>query len=67
MAHNEPISLKKSLLLCSKPLDSLVIIEMGDFAMMGTQEAPMQLFYDFELEAHVPADPMLRQMQASKI
>ena len=30
--------------------------------MMGTQEAPTQLFYDFNLEAHVPADHMLRQI-----
>ena len=27
---------------------------------MGVQEAPAQLFYDFDMEAHVPADHMLR-------
>ncbi|MEH6740969.1 MAG: IS1182 family transposase [Sulfitobacter sp.] len=30
--------------------------------MMGTQTAPAQLFYDFDLNAHVPADHMLRQI-----
>ena len=30
--------------------------------MMGTQEAATQLFYDFDLEAHVPVDHMLRQI-----
>ena len=56
------ILLTKSLLLCSKAFDSLILIELGDLAMMGTQEAPRQLFYDFDLEAHVPADHMLRQI-----
>ncbi len=27
--------------------------------MMGTQDAPAQLFYDFDLEQHVPAEHML--------
>lgn len=30
--------------------------------MMGTQDAPAQLFYDFDLETHVPADHMLRRI-----
>jgi hypothetical protein len=30
--------------------------------MMGKQEAPEQLFYDFRLEDHVPAGHMLRQL-----
>ena len=30
--------------------------------MMGTQEAPARLFYDFDLEAQVPADHLLRQI-----
>lgn len=30
--------------------------------MMGIQEAPARLFYDFDLEAHVPADHLLRQI-----
>ncbi len=30
--------------------------------MMGTQEAPARLFYDFNLEAHVPADHILREI-----
>lgn len=30
--------------------------------MMGEQTAPEQLFYDFCLEDHVPADHMLRQI-----
>jgi len=30
--------------------------------MMGTQAAPEQLFYDFCLDDHVPADHMLRQI-----
>lgn len=27
---------------------------------MGTQKAPAQLFYDFDMEGHVPSDHMLR-------
>lgn len=30
--------------------------------MMGVQEAPARLFYDFDLEAHVPADHLLREI-----
>mgnify|MGYP001812414293 CR=1 FL=1 len=30
--------------------------------MMGTQSAPMQLFYDFDLDEHVPANHMLREI-----
>ena len=31
--------------------------------MMGVQEAPARLFYDFDMEAHVPAaDHMLREI-----
>jgi transposase len=30
--------------------------------MMGKQEVPEQLFYDFRLEDHVPAEHMLRQL-----
>ncbi len=30
--------------------------------MMGTQEAPALLFYDFDMEAHVPSDHMLREI-----
>lgn len=30
--------------------------------MMGRQEAPAQLFYDFDLEQHVPANHMLREI-----
>lgn len=33
-----------------------------DSAMLGVQEAPAQLFYDFDLEAHVPADHILREI-----
>ena len=33
--------------------------------MMGKQEAPEQLFYDFCLEDHVPAGHMLRQLDKS--
>lgn len=33
-----------------------------DFAMMGVLEAPARLFYDFDLEAQVPTDHMLRQI-----
>ena len=29
---------------------------------MGTQDAPAQLFYDFDLERHVPAEHMLREI-----
>lgn len=36
--------------------------ELGDLAMMGTQSAPAQLFYDFDLEDHVPANHMLREI-----
>jgi transposase len=31
-------------------------------AMMGTQSAPPQLFYDFRLDDHVPADHLLRRI-----
>jgi len=30
--------------------------------MMGTQSAPAQLFYDFDLEHHVPDNHMLREI-----
>lgn len=30
--------------------------------MMGIQEAPALLFYDFDMEAHVPSDHMLREI-----
>jgi len=30
--------------------------------MMGRQEAPAQLFYEFDLEQHVPANHMLREI-----
>lgn len=30
--------------------------------MMGVQEAPARLFYDFDLEAHVPANHLLREI-----
>ena len=30
--------------------------------MMGTQDAPAQLFYDFDLDRHVPSDHMLREI-----
>lgn len=30
--------------------------------MMGRQEAPAQLFYEFDLERHVPSDHMLREI-----
>lgn len=30
--------------------------------MMGRQEAPAQLFYEFDLERHVPANHMLREI-----
>ena len=30
--------------------------------MMGVQEAPARLIYDFDLDAHVPANHMLRQI-----
>lgn len=30
--------------------------------MMGTQDAPAQLFYDFDLERHLPAEHMLREI-----
>jgi len=30
--------------------------------MMGVQKAPARLFYDFDVEAHVPADHMLREI-----
>jgi transposase len=33
-----------------------------DLVMMGVLEAPARLFYDFDLEAQVPADHMLRQI-----
>ena len=32
--------------------------------MMGRQTAPAKLFYDFDLESHVPADHLLRQWTA---
>lgn len=30
--------------------------------MMGVQEAPARLFYDFDMEAHVPSDHILREI-----
>ncbi len=30
--------------------------------MMGVQEVQARLFYDFDVEAHVPADHMLREI-----
>ena len=30
--------------------------------MMGRQTAPAKLFYDFDLETHVPGDRLLRQV-----
>jgi len=33
-------------------------------AMMGRREAPEQLFYDFSLERHVPADHLLRRIDS---
>ena len=30
--------------------------------MMGRQTAPAKLFYDFDIESHVPADHLLRQV-----
>ena len=30
--------------------------------MMGRQSAPVQLFYDFRLDDHVPANHLLRQI-----
>jgi hypothetical protein len=32
--------------------------------MMGRLEAPGELFYDFSLERHVPADHLLRRIDA---
>src|SRR5271156_6181748 len=37
---------------------------MGDGAMMGRQDEPAQLFYKFSLDRHVPADHLLRQIDA---
>jgi len=36
---------------------------LEDFVMMGTQTAPAQLFYDFDLERHVPSGHMLREIE----
>lgn len=30
--------------------------------MMGVQKAPARLFYDFDVEVHVPVDHMLREI-----
>jgi len=35
--------------------DSLVSLICGDLVMMGHQEVSAQLFYDFQIEDHVPA------------
>src|SRR3954452_18612327 len=32
--------------------------------MMGRQDEPGRLFYRFNLERHIPADPLLRQIDA---
>jgi hypothetical protein len=34
--------------------------------MMGTQTAPAQLFYDFDLERHVPSGHMLRESRTAR-
>jgi hypothetical protein len=36
----------------------------GETAMMGIQETPARLFYDFCLEEHVPVDHVLRGLTA---
>lgn len=33
--------------------------------MMGTQSAPAQLFYDLDLDRHVPSNHMLREKDIS--
>jgi hypothetical protein len=35
---------------------------LEDFVMMGTQRAPAQLFYNFDLERSVPSGHMLREI-----
>jgi hypothetical protein len=44
-----------------RPRDSLNHTDSaGETAMMGIQETPARLFYDFCLDEHVPSDHMLR-------
>jgi hypothetical protein len=42
--------------------DSVLRIAEGDAAMMGMQVEPAQLFYEFRLDDHVPADHLLRRI-----
>tara|TARA_R110002072_G_scaffold27126_1_gene88678 strand:+ start:3883 stop:5292 length:1410 start_codon:yes stop_codon:yes gene_type:complete len=35
---------------------------LEDLAMMGRQDAPAQLFYEFDLDRHVPANHLLREI-----
>jgi hypothetical protein len=41
---------------------SIVLCLSDGRAMMGTQVAPAQLFYDFCLDDHVPDDHLLRRI-----
>lgn len=36
--------------------------DLADPVMVGTQSAPAQLFYDFDLDKHVPCNHMLREI-----
>ena len=71
MADNQTLSTVRLLSLCdlcfallnaASPLIHLIMRGLEDFVMMGTQTAPAQLFYDFDLERHVPSGHMLREI-----
>jgi hypothetical protein len=36
--------------------------ELEDFVLMGAQPAPAQLYFDFDLERHVPQNHMPREI-----
>jgi transposase len=42
--------------------DSLLLVILGDAAMMGVQATSARLFYDFCLDDHVPSDHILRSI-----
>jgi transposase len=46
-------------LIWAKAVDSIGLWGFGGFAMLGTQKVHARLFYEFDLETHVPADHLL--------
>jgi hypothetical protein len=45
-------------------IPSICVLRMRRAAMMGRQDEPERLFYEFRLESHVPRDHLLRGIDA---